>query len=93
MKTKKNPKPKKLLNMNLTETGNEVYICCGTACLAADTQDKLKKIIKNLKPDVEFRSIKCLGRCETNYAFKFREKKYSTKSKEKIEKLFLPIVS
>jgi len=71
----------------MNETDCKIYICCGTACLAADTQDKLKKIIKNLKPEAEFRTIKCLGKCETNYAFQYMEKKYSTKNKEKIEKL------
>jgi len=57
--------------------GKKVYVCNGTACLCAGTQDSL---IENLKtkfsPD-EIGHMTCLGRCHENSAFNYNGKNYS----------------
>jgi len=60
--------------------GKEVYVCNGTACVCAGTQEK---VIENLKSKFEISQIghmTCLGRCHENSAFNFKGKNYSGKA-------------
>lgn len=67
--------------------GKKVYICNGSACLTAGTQDAVKeKIGKHFKAD-EIGHMTCLGRCHENGAFNYEGKNYSAKALEKIEEI------
>ena len=57
--------------------GKKVYVCNGTACLVAGTQDKLIQQLKGHFKDDEVGHMTCLGRCHENNAFHFNGKNYS----------------
>ena len=49
--------------------GKRAYVCNGTACVCAGTQDKVtKQLEKHLQPS-EIGHMTCLGRCHENAAF------------------------
>lgn len=57
--------------------GKKVYVCNGTACLCAGTQDKLKADLgAHFKPE-EIGEMACLGRCHENSAFYYNGHNYS----------------
>ena len=59
--------------------GKKVYVCNGTACLCAGTQDKLKADLgAHFKPE-EIGEMACLGRCHENSAFYYNGHNYSGK--------------
>lgn len=57
--------------------GKKAYVCNGTACVCAGTQNDVIKTLKNhFKPD-EIGHMTCLGRCHENAAFHINKKNYS----------------
>ncbi|MEZ4954137.1 MAG: NADH-ubiquinone oxidoreductase-F iron-sulfur binding region domain-containing protein [Saprospiraceae bacterium] len=59
--------------------GKKVYVCNGTACLCAGTQDKLKADLgAHFRPE-EIGEMACLGRCHENSAFYYNGHNYSGK--------------
>lgn len=67
--------------------GKKAYVCNGSACLCAGTQDGVKQELeKHLKPE-EIGDMCCLGRCHENGAFHFGGKNYSAKSSGEIEQI------
>jgi NADH:ubiquinone oxidoreductase subunit F (NADH-binding)/NADH:ubiquinone oxidoreductase subunit E len=57
--------------------GKEIYVCNGSACLCAGTQDKLKNQLKNHFSDEKIGHMTCLGRCHENAAFHYKGNNYS----------------
>ncbi len=57
----------------------KVYVCNGSACLCAGTQDKVTETLKKQFPENEIGHMTCLGRCYENSAFYFNGKNYSGK--------------
>lgn len=57
--------------------GKKIYVCNGSSCLTAGTQDKLKdKLSNEFKPE-EVGEMCCLGRCHENNSFHYNGKNYS----------------
>jgi NADH-quinone oxidoreductase subunit F len=57
--------------------GKKVFVCNGSACLCAGTQDKLHHTLEaHFKPE-EIGHICCLGRCHEGGAFQYQGKNYS----------------
>ncbi|NQY68455.1 MAG: NAD(P)H-dependent oxidoreductase subunit E [Flavobacteriales bacterium] len=57
--------------------GKKVYMCSGSACLTAGTQDELKKgLLENFEEE-EIGKICCLGRCHENAAINYNGTNYS----------------
>lgn len=56
-----------------------VYICNGTACLTAGTQESLKKKLTEHFAHDDIGEMCCLGRCHENNAFHLNGKNYSGK--------------
>lgn len=55
----------------------KVYVCNGTACLCAGTQEKvIATLEENFKPE-EIGHMTCLGRCHENSAFHYKKHNYS----------------
>lgn len=68
-------------------SGKKAYVCSGSACLLAGTQEKLKnQLEKHVKAD-EIGHMCCLGRCHENGAFHFKGRNYSAKSDSEIESI------
>jgi len=57
--------------------GKKIYICNGTACLCAGTQEALLEDMKGNFTDQEIGHMTCLGRCHENNAFHYDGKNYS----------------
>ena len=57
--------------------GKKVYVCNGSACLCAGTQDKLIDDLKSKFEADEIGHMTCLGRCHENSAFHYEGKNYS----------------
>jgi len=57
--------------------GKKVYVCNGSSCMTAGTQDALtKKLSRHFKKD-EIGEMCCLGRCHENNSFYYKGKNYS----------------
>lgn len=64
--------------------GKKAYVCNGSACVCAGTQDAVTaELNKHLKPE-EIGHMTCLGRCHENSAFHYAGKNYSSKNAAQI---------
>jgi NADH-quinone oxidoreductase subunit F len=59
--------------------GKKVFVCNGTACLCAGTQEKLKEDLSKHFEAEEIGEMCCLGRCHENSAFHYNGHNYSGK--------------
>lgn len=57
--------------------GKKVYVCNGTACVCAGTQEKVIDTLKTKFDADEIGHMTCLGRCHENSAFHYDGKNYS----------------
>lgn len=57
--------------------GKKVYVCNGSSCLTAGTQDKLKEKLRGEFKDEEIGEMCCLGRCHENSSFFYNGHNYS----------------
>lgn len=57
--------------------GKKAYVCNGTACVCAGTQDAVTAALKNHFDASEIGHMTCLGRCHENAAFNYEGKNYS----------------
>ena len=57
--------------------GKKVYVCNGTACVCAGTQEKVIDSLKDKFEANEIGHMTCLGRCHENSAFHYDGKNYS----------------
>ena len=57
--------------------GKKIYICNGSACMTAGTQQHLKEKISGHFTDAEIGEMCCLGRCHENAAFHYNGVNYS----------------
>ena len=67
--------------------GKKVYICNGTACLCAGTQDALLSNLKSKFNDDEIGHMTCLGRCHENNAFFYKGKNYSGSQADQLDQI------
>jgi NADH:ubiquinone oxidoreductase subunit F (NADH-binding)/NADH:ubiquinone oxidoreductase subunit E len=68
--------------------GKKVYVCNGSACLCAGTQDGLISNLKGKFKDEEIGHMTCLGRCHENGAFHYDGKNYSAQDADGFESVF-----
>ena len=67
--------------------GKKVYVCNGTACLCAGTQDEVNKKLESHFSKDEIGHMCCLGRCHENSAFYYDGKNYSGDSIDKMQEI------
>ncbi len=67
--------------------GKKVYVCNGSTCLCAGTQDKLKTELKKHFKEEEIGHMCCLGRCHENAAFHYNGQNYSGSAQQDIEEI------
>lgn len=65
--------------------GKEFYVCNGSACLTAGTQDALEKKLTGRVGADKVGHMCCLGRCHENGAFHYKDRNYSGKDIEHLE--------
>lgn len=57
--------------------GKKAYVCSGSACLVAGTQDTVTKKLSNEFSEDEIGEMCCMGRCHENSAFNVKGRNYS----------------
>ena len=67
--------------------GKKVFVCNGSACMTAGTQDGLKEKLHNHFAKEEIGEMCCLGRCHENNAFNFNGQNYSGTAFNEIENI------
>ena len=65
--------------------GKKVYVCNGTACVCAGTQEKVIETLQLTFDDKEIGHMTCLGRCHENSAFHYKGKNYSGTASENLK--------
>lgn len=68
--------------------GKKVFVCNGSACLCAGTQEKLHHTLEDHFAKEEIGHICCLGRCHEGGAFQFDGRNYSGQSEAALGGLF-----
>lgn len=67
--------------------GKKVYVCDGSACMTAGTQEALKAKLGEHYEASEIGSMYCLGRCHENKAFHVNGYNYSGSDIERIDEI------
>lgn len=67
--------------------GKKVYVCNGTACVCAGTQDKVLEEVNTYFIEEEIGHMTCLGRCHENSAFHLNGKNYSGNSINELDQI------
>lgn len=65
--------------------GKKVFVCNGTACLCAESQQALHENLNEHFKEEEIGHICCLGRCHEGGAFQYQEQNYSGKSSDDLK--------
>lgn len=68
--------------------GKKVFVCNGSACLCAGTQEKLHHDLEQSFNKEDIGHICCLGRCHQGGAFQYQGHNYSGQSEAALETLF-----
>jgi len=67
--------------------GKKVYLCNGSSCMTAGTQDTIKQKLSSHYTADEIGEMCCLGRCHENSSFHIAGKNFSGKDIENIENI------
>jgi NADH:ubiquinone oxidoreductase subunit F (NADH-binding)/NADH:ubiquinone oxidoreductase subunit E len=67
--------------------GKKIYVCNGTACVCAGTQDKVLEEVNTYFIEEEIGHMTCLGRCHENSAFHLNGKNYSGNSINELDQI------
>jgi len=67
--------------------GKKAYVCNGTACVCAGTQETVIKNLKNHFKADQIGHMTCLGRCHENSAFHYNGKNYSGDAINKLKNI------
>jgi len=65
----------------------KAYICNGSACMCAGTQENLKKKLQEKLGKDKVGSMFCLGHCYENHAFHYNGENYAGKDIKKIDQI------
>lgn len=65
----------------------KIHVCSGTACMVANTQNKLHKQLENHFDKDEIGHAACVGRCHTNNAFMFNGNTYSAQDEKELNSI------
>lgn len=67
--------------------GKKVYVCNGSSCMTARTQEKIKNSLNGVFEAAEIGEMCCLGRCHENGAFHYNGKNYSGNAIDSIKNI------
>ncbi|MCF6296083.1 MAG: NAD(P)H-dependent oxidoreductase subunit E [Flavobacteriaceae bacterium] len=67
--------------------GKKAYVCNGTACVCANTQDNVVAALNTKFDADEIGHMTCLGRCHENSAFHYNGKNYSGDALENLNNI------
>ena len=62
----------------------KIHVCSGTACLVANTQNKLRENLENHFDKDEIGHAACVGHCHSNNAFMYNDNTYSPNNENEL---------
>jgi NADH-quinone oxidoreductase subunit F len=65
----------------------KIYVCSGTACMVAKTQNKLTQKLEDHFDSDEIGHAACVGRCHSNNALMFNDRTYSINEENDLKKV------
>ncbi|HEY9169892.1 MAG TPA: NADH-ubiquinone oxidoreductase-F iron-sulfur binding region domain-containing protein [Lutibacter sp.] len=65
----------------------KIHVCSGTACMVANTQNRLHKNLENHFDPEEIGHAACVGRCHTNNAFMHNDNTYSAHNENELNSI------
>jgi NADH-quinone oxidoreductase subunit F len=65
----------------------KIHVCSGTACMVANTQNKLHQHLDNHFTKDEIGHAACVGRCHTNNAFMYNDNTYSAQDEKELNSI------
>src|SRR4030066_1013983 len=65
----------------------KIHVCSGTACMVANTQNKLHQHLENHFDKDEIGHAACVGRCHTNNAFMYNDNTYSAQDEKELNSI------
>lgn len=65
----------------------KIHVCSGTACMVANTQNKLHQQLENHFDKNEIGHAACVGRCHTNNAFMYNDNTYSAQDENELNSI------
>ncbi len=65
----------------------KIYVCSGTACMVAKTQNKLTQQLEDHFDSDEIGHAACVGRCHSNNALMFNDRTYSINEENDLKKV------
>ncbi|MSU37190.1 MAG: formate dehydrogenase [Pedosphaera sp.] len=74
--------------LKMENAGKKVFVCNGSACLCAGTQETLHQALGGRFREEEIGHICCLGRCHQGGAFQYEGRNYSGQSGVALDALF-----
>ena len=67
----------------------KIHVCSGTACMVANTQNKLHQHLEKHFDKDEIGHAACLGRCHSNNAFMYNDNTYSSSNEKELESIIV----
>jgi NADH-quinone oxidoreductase subunit F len=72
--------------------GKKVYVCNGSACMTAGTQDEVKEKLSQFYSPEEIGEMCCLGRCHENSSFHANGANYSGSDIDHVERVISDVL-
>ena len=66
----------------------KIHLCNGTACMVANSQNKLHHKLEKYIDKDEIGHVACVGRCHSNHAVLFKNKTFSIQNDKDLKDLF-----
>jgi NADH:ubiquinone oxidoreductase subunit F (NADH-binding)/NADH:ubiquinone oxidoreductase subunit E len=66
----------------------KIHVCNGTACMVANSQNKLHHQLEKYIDKNEIGHVACVGRCHSNHAILFKNKTFSIQNDQDLKDLF-----
>ena len=73
--------------LNEENLGKKAYVCSGSVCMVAGTQDKVTSELKKCFSEEEIGKMCCLGRCHENAAFNVNGENFSGKAIDNLKEI------
>ena len=67
----------------------KIHVCSGTACMVANTQNKLHQQLENHFDKEEIGHAACVGRCHSNNSFMYNNNTYSSSNEKELESIIV----
>lgn len=65
----------------------DIYVCTGSDCTKKGTQSTLRREIEKYFKREQIGNLNCLGLCQKNHAFRYRDENYSAPTSDAVRRI------